>query len=84
MTLSRFLVALTVTGSLLFAACSEESTENCESAALDQVLAEIRFGDLAAAHDIAHESGAEHDDGELVGARVEMILATFETEQRCG
>lgn len=83
LTLMHWRTTLFVAATLVFVACSNQSTEACERAALEQALAEMRFGELAADHDALHESGTDHDDGELVGARVEMVLATMETHRRC-
>ena len=75
--------ALLAVAASLAAACSAVSDTACERAALAQALAEMHFAEVAAMHDEAHDSQAEHDDGELVSARVEMILATAKAQRTC-
>ncbi|MDE0133594.1 MAG: hypothetical protein OXM54_02025 [Acidimicrobiaceae bacterium] len=59
-------------------------SDACEQAAATQALAELHLGDVLSEHTAAHEAGAEHDDGQVVAARVDTILAEARTRQYCG
>lgn len=67
---------------LLAAGCSA-STEACAQAALALAETELRLTEAYATHAADHESGANHDDAEVLDARVEMILAEAETRRAC-
>lgn len=79
--------------------CSSSSSvqsEVCEQAAIAQAAAEERWGQIIEEHLQADEAVADdpssqaarsahdHSAAELVGARVDVILAEAETRQRCG
>lgn len=78
----QLLAALVTAGALLPLACSSSSAA-CERAAWAQAGAKMRFSDAVAAHNEAHETGIDHDEGALA-PRVEMILAEADTRRACG
>ena len=81
------LVGIVAVATVLAGGCSSSpSTEACREAAEDQAFAEQRWGEKIEQHNVAHELGdAVHDEsaGEILGARVEMILAEAETRRSC-
>ncbi len=84
--------------SCLLVACSSPdlSSQQCERAAIAQADAEQRWTDLFTLHAADDVAVAETPDdpalntahdksaGELLGARVDMILAEAETRHYCG
>ena len=83
----RFVGIVVVSAAVLAGGCSSSSSaEACREAAEQQAFAEQRWGEEIERHGVTHELGdAVHGEsaGEVLGARVEMILAEAETRRSC-
>ena len=70
---------------LLAVSCSSDTStfEECQRAAVAQANAEIHASTVYEGHVDGHDPEGGHDNADLIGARVTMILAEAATQRHC-